>query len=137
MRALLLAGALATCVVAAPPPAHAAGYIIDRADLKAACTSAAARPPPPIGTEIARVATDQWAKFGYGRVKETAADAVIEKQGDGALAGSLSWDAVWQFWAFTGYDNMLTFPYEVVISGGAPHPGHSRFPGNSPHVDRK
>lgn len=120
MRALLLAGALATCVVAAPPPAHAAGYIIDRADLKAACTSAAARPPPPIGTEIARVATDQWAKFGYGRVKETAADAVIEKQGDGALAGSLSWDAVWQFWAFTGYDNMLTFPYEVVISGGAP-----------------
>jgi hypothetical protein len=120
MRALLLAGALATCVVAAPPPARAAGYVIDRAELKAACTSAAARPPPPIGTEIARVATDQWAKFGYGRVKETAADAVIEKQGDGALAGSLSWDAVWQFWAFTGYDNMLTFPYEVVIKGGAP-----------------
>jgi hypothetical protein len=120
MRALLLAGALATCVVVAPPPARAAGYVIDRAELKAACTSAAARPPPPIGTEIARVATDQWAKFGYGRVKETAADAVIEKQGDGALAGSLSWDAVWQFWAFTGYDNMLTFPYEVVIKGGAP-----------------
>lgn len=120
MRSLLLAGALATCVVAAPPPARAAGYVIDRAELKAACTSAAARPPPPIGAEIARVATDQWAKFGYGRVKETAADAVIEKQGDGALAGSLSWDAVWQFWAFTGYDNMLTFPYEVVIKGGAP-----------------
>ena len=120
MRALLLAGALAACVVAAPPPARAAGYVIDRTELKAACTSAAARPPPPIGAEIARVATDQWAKFGYGRVKETAADAVIEKQGDGALAGSLSWDAVWQFWAFTGYDSMLTFPYEVVISGGAP-----------------
>ncbi|MDO9249516.1 MAG: DUF2272 domain-containing protein, partial [Phenylobacterium sp.] len=120
MRALLLAGALATCGVVAPPPAHAAGYVIDRAELRAACTAAAARPPPPIGTEIARVATDQWAKFGYGRVKETAADAVIEKQGDGALAGSLSWDAVWQFWAFTGYDNMLTFPYEVVIKGGAP-----------------
>ncbi|MDO8801921.1 DUF2272 domain-containing protein [Phenylobacterium sp.] len=120
MKSLLLAGALATCVVAAAPPARAAGYVIDRAELKAACTSAAARPPPPIGAEIARVATDQWAKFGYGRVKETAADAVIEKQGDGALAGSLSWDAVWQFWAFTGYDNMLTFPYEVVIKGGAP-----------------
>lgn len=120
MRALLLAGALATCVVASPPPARAAGYTIDRANLRAACVSAAARPPPPIGSEIARVATDQWAKFGYGRVKETAADAVIEKQGDGALAGSLSWDAVWQFWAFTGYDNMLTFPYEVVIKGGAP-----------------
>ncbi|MBR7621579.1 DUF2272 domain-containing protein [Phenylobacterium sp. 20VBR1] len=120
MRALLIAGALATGVVAAPPPAHAAGYVIDRTELKAACLSAATRAPPPIGTEIARVATDQWAKFGYGRVKETAADAVIEKQGDGALAGSLSWDAVWQFWAFTGYDNMLTFPYEVVISGGAP-----------------
>ncbi len=120
MRALLLAGALATCVAAAPPPARAAGYTLDRTELKAACLAAAARPPPPIGTEIARVATDQWAKFGYGRVKETAADAVIEKQGDGALAGSLSWDAVWQFWAFTGYDSMLTFPYEVVISGGAP-----------------
>lgn len=120
MRSLLLGGALAACVVAAPPPARAAGYVIDRAELKAACTSAAARPPPPIGAEIARVATDQWAKFGYGRVKETAADAVIEKQGDGALAGSLSWDAVWQFWAFTGYDNMLTFPYEVVIKAGNP-----------------
>ncbi|MDO8377770.1 DUF2272 domain-containing protein [Phenylobacterium sp.] len=120
MRALLLAGALATCVAAAPPPAHAAGYSVDRTELKAACLSAAAKPPPPIGAEIARVATDQWAKFGYGRVKETAADAVIEKQGDGALAGSLSWDAVWQFWAFTGYDSMLSFPYEVVISGGNP-----------------
>nr|QQZ50158.1 hypothetical protein JKL49_27090 [Phenylobacterium glaciei] len=81
MRALLIAGALATGVVAAPPPAHAAGYVIDRTELKAACLSAATRAPPPIGTEIARVATDQWAKFGYGRVKETAADAVIEKQG--------------------------------------------------------
>ncbi|WP_340646132.1 DUF2272 domain-containing protein, partial [Phenylobacterium sp.] len=120
MRALMLAGALATSVVAAPPPARAAGYVIDRIQLKAACVSAAAKPPPPIGTEIARVATDQWAKFGYGRVKETAADAVIEKQGDGALAGSLSWDAVWQFWAFTGYDSMLTFPYEVVIKSGNP-----------------
>lgn len=120
MRALLLAGALATCVAAAPPPAHAAGYSIDRTELKAACLAAAAKPPPPIGAEIARLATDQWAKFGYGRVKETAADAVIEKQGDGALAGSLSWDAVWQFWAFTGYDNMLTFPYEVVLNGASP-----------------
>ena len=119
MKRLMLAAALASLLQAPAPPARAA-VSVDRVALKDVCTAAAARPPAAIAAEITRVATDQWGKFGYGRVKETAVDAVIDRTGDGGLTGSLSWDAVYQFWAYTGFDGVLTFPYDVVMGPSGP-----------------
>ncbi|MCI3134298.1 DUF2272 domain-containing protein, partial [Phenylobacterium aquaticum] len=118
--ALMLAAALVAALQSPPAPAAAASYHIDRAALKDACMAASARPPAAVAQEISRVANDQWGKFGYGRVKETAVDTVIDKTGDGGLSGSLSWDAVYQFWAYTGFDGVLTFPYDVVIGPSGP-----------------
>ncbi len=118
--AIMLAAALATAAQLPPAQAQAASYHIDRAALKDACMAASARPPAAVSAEIARVASDQWGKFGYGRVKETAVDTVIDKTGDGGLSGSLSWDAVYQFWAYTGFDGVLTFPYDVVMGPSGP-----------------
>ena len=51
------------------------------------------------------MATDQWAKFGYGRVKETAADAVIETSARRI--------------ARLAHDLQLMFdPHHTVIGGG-------------------
>ena len=120
-RAALMLAAACTAALQLPPvPARAASYHIDRAALKDACMAASARPPAAVAQEISRVANDQWGKFGYGRVKETAVDTVIDKTGDGGLSGSLSWDAVYQFWAYTGFDGVLTFPYDVVIGPSGP-----------------
>lgn len=118
--AVMLAAALAMAAQLPPAPARAASFQIDRAALKDACMAASTHPPAAVAQEISRVANDQWGKFGYGRVKETAVDTVIDKTGDGGLSGSLSWDAVYQFWAYTGFDGVLTFPYDVVISPSGP-----------------
>jgi hypothetical protein len=118
--ALMLTAALVAALQLPPAPAAAASYHIDRAALKDACLAASARPPAAVAQEISRVANDQWGKFGYGRVKETAVDTVIDRTGDGGLSGSLSWDAVYQFWAYTGFDGVLTFPYDVVIGPQGP-----------------
>ncbi len=119
MKRLMLAAALAGIVQLPAAPAIA-GPSVDRVALKDVCLAAGQRPPAAIAAEITRVAADQWGKFGYGRVKETAADAVIDRTGDGGLTGSLSWDAVYQFWAYTGFDGVLTFPYDVVIGPSGP-----------------
>lgn len=119
MRRLMLAAALAGLIQAPAPPARAAAPI-DRAALHDVCLAASQRPPAAIAGEITRIATDQWGKFGYGRVKETAVDTVIDRTGDGGLTGSLSWDAVYQFWAYTGFDGVLTFPYDVVMGPSGP-----------------
>ncbi len=119
MKRLMLAAALAGIAQLPAPPA-AAGTSVDRVALKDVCVAAGLRPPAAIASEITRVAADQWGKFGYGRVKETAANAVIDRTDDGGLTGSLSWDAVYQFWAYTGFDGVLTFPYDVVIGPSGP-----------------
>lgn len=116
-----LVAALAAGLAQAPPaPALAAGFPIDRAELRNACAAASLQPPAEVADEIARVAIDQWGKFGNGRVKETDADAVIDRTDPGGVTGSLSWDAVYQFWAYTGYDTLLTFPYDVVVGPNGP-----------------
>jgi hypothetical protein len=115
-RRLMLAAALAGLAQLPPMPVAAAGFPIDRAALKDACLAASAQPPAAVAADIARVAADQWGRFGYGRVKETEAEAVIDRADDGALAGALAWDAVYQFWAYTGFDGLLTFPYDVTVS---------------------
>ena len=117
-RLLMLAATVAGLTQLPPTPVRAAGFAIDRAALKDACLAAGAQPPAAAATDIARVAADQWGKFGYGRVKEADADAVIDKADDGALAGGLAWDAVFQFWTYTGFDGLLTFPYDVAVSAG-------------------
>jgi len=120
MNARLLMLAAAVSGLALPPaaPARAEGFPIDRAALKDACLAAGAQPPAAAAADIARVAADQWGRFGYGRVKEAEAEAVIDKADDGALVGGLAWDAVYQFWAYTGFDGLLTFPYDVTVAAG-------------------
>ena len=117
-RLLMLAATVAGLAELPPAPVEAAGFTIDRGALKDVCLAAGAQPPAAAAADIARVAADQWGRFGYGRVKETAADAVIDKADDGALVGGLAWDAVYQFWAYTGFDSLLTFPYDVTVSAG-------------------
>lgn len=103
-----------------PPPARAA-VAVDRVALKAACEAAAARPASPMASEIASVANDQWARFGYGRVKEADVDAVVMPgAGTTAEQRSMSWDAVYQYWELVGFETLLSYPYDVVLSGGKP-----------------
>ena len=117
-RHLMLAAAVVSLGQLPAPPALASGFTIDRGALRDVCLAASAQPPAAAAAQIAQVATDQWGKFGYGHVKEAAADAVVDKADDGAVIGSLAWDAVYQFWAYTGYDSLLTFPYGVTVGAG-------------------
>ena len=125
LAAHLALAAMAVSLAELPAAPALAGVAVDRVELKAACLAASARPPAAIANDISRIATDQWGKFGYGRVKETAANAVVDQTEDGGLIGSLAWDAVYQFWAYTGFDGVLTFPYDVVMGPSGPKVLHA------------